>query len=87
MTNDRHVRIWADDHVDHLDASNEFFAYDPEAPGSKEAAEEEYLRHNQVVARQLRDRGLYPDGDINAFLRTGGSEFDEGSGESAGWRR
>ncbi len=86
MTNDRHVRIWADGHVDHMDAINELFAYDPKAPGSKEAAEEEYLRHNQAVARQVRDRGLYPDGDINAFLRTGGAEFDEGSGESAGWR-
>ncbi len=29
MTNDRHVRIWADGHVDHLDAIDEFYGFDP----------------------------------------------------------
>ena len=34
ITNDRHVRIWAG-HVDHLDAINEFYAFDPKVPNSK----------------------------------------------------
>jgi hypothetical protein len=74
MTNDRHVRIWADGHVEELDAIHEFFGFDPKVPGSKAAAEAEYLRHNRAIAEQLRARGLYPDGDINAFLRTQGAD-------------
>jgi hypothetical protein len=81
MTNDRHVRIWADGYLERLDAIHEFYGYDPKVPGSQEAAEEEYLRHNRAVARQLRARGLYPHGHVNAFLRTGGADRDEGSGE------
>jgi hypothetical protein len=72
MTNDSHVRIWADGHSEDLDAIDELYAYDAKVPGSKEAAQEQYLRHNRAVADELRVRGLYPHGDINAFLRTGG---------------
>jgi len=32
-----------------------------------------YIEHNRDVAKRLRDRGLYPDGSINTFLRTEGS--------------
>jgi hypothetical protein len=81
MTNDRHVRIWADGYLERLDAMHEFYAYDPKVPGLQEAAEEKYLRHNQAVGRQLRARGLYPHGDINTFLRTGGTNGDDGSGQ------
>jgi hypothetical protein len=79
MTDDRHVRIWADGALERLDAIREFFGYDSTVPGSKETAEDTYLRHNRAIARQLRARGLYPYDDINAYLRTGGAEFDEGS--------
>src|SRR6266542_1516974 len=44
----------------------------------------------QAVARQLRARGLYPDGDINAFLRTAGAGAPTDPGRmrgSSGWRR
>jgi hypothetical protein len=82
MTNDRHARIWADGHLEELDAIREFYGYDPKVPGSKDAAKKEYLRHNRMVAEQLRAAGLFPDGDINAFLRTGGDEPGEGSGGS-----
>jgi hypothetical protein len=51
-------------------------------PGSEEAAKEEYLRHNQMVAERLRAAGLYPDGDINAYLRTGGDQTDNGIGSA-----
>lgn len=72
MTSDEHARIWADGHVESLDAIYEAFMFDSKVPGSEEAARAEYLRHNREIADQLRERGLYPDGDINAFLRTGG---------------
>jgi hypothetical protein len=36
-----------------------------------------------MVAEQLRAAGLYPDGDINAYLRTGGNEVDRGLGDPA----
>jgi hypothetical protein len=80
MTSDRHARIWADGHIQGLDAIHEFYAYDPEVPGSREAAEEKYLRHNRLVADQLRASGLYPEGDVNAFLRTGGDQPDGDDG-------
>lgn len=81
MTSDTHVRIWADGHIDDLDAIWESYAYDAKTPGSEQAAKARYLEHNQAVANQLRERGLFPEGDINAFLRTGA--LDGGSTESA----
>ncbi len=72
MTSDTHVRIWSDGHVEDLDAIREAYAYDADIPGSKEAAHADYLQHNRKVADVLAARGLYPGGDINAFLRTGG---------------
>lgn len=72
MTSDRHIRIWADGFLEHLDAIQEFVVFDPKIPGSKEASEERYFQRNRAVAEQLRASGLYPEGDINAFLRTGG---------------
>jgi hypothetical protein len=83
MTNDRHSRIWADGHLEELDAIREMYGYDPKVPGSEGAAEKEYLRHNRMVAEQLREAGLYPDGDINAYLRTGGNEVDGDPGDPA----
>ena len=83
MTNDRHGRIWADGHIDELDAIRELYGYDPKVPGSEDAAKREYLRHNQTVAEDLRAAGLYPASDINAYLRTGGDEVDSDLGESA----
>ena len=60
MTNDRHVRIRADGHEDELDAIYESYGYDSKVPGAEEAAREEYLRHNRIVAEQLLEAGLYP---------------------------
>jgi hypothetical protein len=83
MTNDRHSRIWADGHLEELDAIREFYGYDANVPGSEDAAKKEYLRHNRMVAEQLRVAGLYPDGDINAYLRAGGDHVDRDPGDSA----
>ena len=72
MTSDSHVRIGADGREEQLDAIYEAYGFDPKVPGSEEAARENYLKHNRMVAEQLREAGLYPGGDINAYLRTGG---------------
>lgn len=72
MTSDRHVRIRADGVTQELDAILESYGYDPKVPGSEQAAKENYLRHNRAVASELQARGLYPEGDINSFLRTDG---------------
>jgi hypothetical protein len=85
MTSDRHMRIWGDGHEDELDAIYESYGYDSKVPGAEEAAREEYLRHNRMVTEQLVEAGLYPDGDINAYLRTGG-DLNESEDGSAGGR-
>ena len=82
MTSDEHVRIRADGHVENLDAIWEAYGYDATVPGSEQAARERYIEHNREVADRLRERSLYPDGDINAFLRTGGLDADQGSAGS-----
>jgi hypothetical protein len=84
MTNDRHLLISADGHVDDLEAIQEMYAFDAKIAGSEDAAKAEYYRHNQEVASYLRERGLYPEGDINAFLRTIDVDAGEGSVGSEG---
>jgi hypothetical protein len=58
------------DGADHGTPFHEPFVFDPKVPASEQAAKERYLAHNQAVAEQLRARGLYPEGDVNAYLRT-----------------
>lgn len=82
MTNDSHVRIDADGQVEELDAIHESYGYDAKVPGSKEIARAEYLRHNRRIAEQLRAAGLYPAGDINAYLRTDGDQTDNAIGSA-----
>jgi hypothetical protein len=74
MTDDRDVRIWADGRVERLELIREGYAYNPEVQGSKDSSEREYLTHNRKIADELRAAGLFPEGDINAYLRTGGNE-------------
>jgi hypothetical protein len=50
------------------------YAYDANVRGAQEAAHQEYLKHNRRVAEELRASGLYPEGDIHAYLRTGQHE-------------
>ena len=76
MTDDRHARIRARGHLEELDAIHTIFGFDPKVPGAEEAAREAYVRHNGKVADELRAAGLYPEGDINAYLRTGGETDD-----------
>jgi len=85
MTDDSHYRIWADGYAEKLEALRTFYGYRPEVPESKEEAERKYTEHNVRVAKELRERGLYQEGDINAYLRTRGevgSDTADGSTSS-----
>lgn len=70
MTNDRRHRIYGSGRIEDLDAIREGYMYDPKVPGSEEEAKRSYLDHNQRMASELRSLGLYPEGDLNAYLRT-----------------
>jgi hypothetical protein len=73
-----------DGYLERLDAIREGFGYNPNVPGSKEAAEEQYMRYNRRVAEQLRVAGLYPGGDVNAYLRTDGDPTDQRTDREGG---
>lgn len=62
MTNDRHMVISPDGQLEQQDAIREMLIFDPETPGSQEAAIEEFHTHNQAIEDHLRERGLYPHG-------------------------
>src|SRR4051794_7423194 len=55
MTNDRRHRIWADGHVEGLDAIWDMMIYDPRVPGSEEESRARYTAHNQKVAKELKE--------------------------------
>lgn len=74
MTDDRHVLISSSGEMTHLDAITGMFMYDPKVGGDKERASRRNIEHNRRVAEELERKGLYPAGDVNAFLRTGGME-------------
>lgn len=70
MTNDRRRRIYASGHVEDKDAIWEIYGWDPKVPGSDQEAKRRYFEHNRRVSEELRELGLYPEGNINAYLRT-----------------
>jgi hypothetical protein len=74
MTNDRHILISSRGTMKHLDALTSMVFYDPKVGGEKERASRRNIEHNQKVAAALEAKALFPSGDINAFLRTGGME-------------
>lgn len=77
MTNDTRVRIYESGQTKALDAIWEMFVFDPKVPGDEEWAQREYHEHNRRIAEELRRLGLYPEGDINAYLRTEGPPPEE----------
>lgn len=74
MTSDSHVRIKADGSFEDLDAIRSMYGWNPDRGESAEEARREYEEHNRRVAAELVEKGLYPAGDVNAFLRTGGMD-------------
>lgn len=61
MTDDRRLRIYESGKTEHRPAIQTFMII---------GKEKEYREHNRRVVEELRRLGLYPEGDINAFLRT-----------------
>lgn len=61
MTNDRHARIAADGHGEHLEAIDEVFGFDPSDPDEvRAAARAKFDRRNGEIADRLRARGFEP---------------------------
>jgi hypothetical protein len=61
MTNDRRLRIYESGRTESKETIHGFMVT---------GREEQYRAHNRRVAQELRELGLYPEGDINAYLRT-----------------
>jgi len=80
MTSDTRYRIYASGRIVEQDAIWEMFGWDPKVPGDEAREREKYRDHNQRVAEELKRLGLYPFGDINAYLRTEGAPEDEADG-------
>jgi hypothetical protein len=74
MTDDRHIKVSARGDIEHLEAIQGMILYDPKEPGSEDKARQRNRMHNNAVVAELEEKGLYPSGDINAFLRVGGGE-------------
>jgi len=73
MTSDSRYRIYASGRTEERDAIWEMFMWDPKKPGDQARAHKEYADHNARIAEELKLLGLYPEGDINAYLRTEGA--------------
>ena len=74
MTDDRHVRISNSGETEDLDAIRSMFFFDPNVAGDQERSSRKNIEHNRKITAELEAKGLYPSGDINAFLRSGGME-------------
>lgn len=85
MTNDRHVRLYADGRVQGLEAVIDMHVV-PEDPDEAEQAQDDFYARNREVRRAIDEKGFTLDGvvhpsvAINHYLLTGG-DFDEGDSE------
>jgi hypothetical protein len=82
MTSDRRYHIYESGRIAEHDAIREMFDWDPKVPRDEARARKAYRDRNARVAEELEQLGLYPGGDINANLRTGGPPDDEGDGRA-----
>jgi hypothetical protein len=68
---DRRERLYADGRVkDDLETIRPLIMWNPNKGETEEEARKEYDAHNRRVADELREIGLYPQDDINTYLRT-----------------
>jgi ribonuclease HII len=79
MTNDRRVRIHSSGEAKDLEPLVTMYAYDPKIPGDRERAARENRRRNTRITKELEAHGLYPEGNINAYLATHDVPLPEGS--------
>ena len=68
---DRRERLYADGRLKtDLETIRSVIMWNPNKGETEEDARKEYDAHNRRVADQLREAGLYPQGDVNTYLRT-----------------
>lgn len=72
MTDDRRVCIWGSGMTRSLETLRTMFAYRPEIPGDQERAARENRDLNVRITGELDELGLYPVGNVNAYLATHG---------------
>jgi ribonuclease HII len=70
MTNDRRARIYGSGETRDLEALETMYAYHPKIPGAAERAARENRKRNTRITKGLEAHGLYPVGNINAYLAT-----------------
>ena len=70
MSNDRRVRIYTSGETKHLEALETMYGYDPKIPGDQERAARENRKRNTRITKELEAHGLFPVGNINAYLAT-----------------
>ena len=87
MTNDRHVRLYADGRHELLETMQEFYKVDPEDPQKTAQAEADLIAHNKAVRRMLDEKGFGLKGDehgsvlVNHWLLTGADDEQDESGD------
>ena len=79
MTNDSRVRIHSSGETKELEALETMYAFDAKIPGDRERAAQKNRSRNLRITKELEDRGLYPEGNINAYLATHDFPLPEGS--------
>ena len=87
MTNDRHIRLYADGREERLETMREGYVV-PEDPEEAARAKADAYAHNKAVRRMLDEKGFTLDDDVhgsvlvNHWLLTGGDDDQSGSGET-----
>ncbi len=77
MTNDRHVRMYADGEQEYLPAMMDHYVVPQGATAAEEnEARDEYLAHNQTIEKLLEEKGFvmtdqaHPSAQLNRYLQT-----------------
>ena len=77
MTDDRHVRLYADGEEEYLPAMAESFGYPEDATGAeREAARAKMLAENRAVEKLLEEKGFvmtdqaHPSAQVNRYFQT-----------------
>ena len=70
MTDDGRVRLYSSGETRELEALQTMYAYDSKIPGDQERAARENRRRNIRIRHELEANGLYPEGNLNAYLAT-----------------
>lgn len=86
MTNDRRVRIYSSGETRGLEALQTMYSYDPKIPGAQERAARENRKRNTRITKELEAHGLYPVGNINAYLATHDVPTRGGVSPATGYR-